>query len=138
MNKDARKKQIIEGNVFLYSENDKELINEIRLVLNINSKKLIYYEDAKYYKNVFTSTITEYVITKTIKYDICNLIFKEIVEKGLTVRQAEELIRKVTQAGKISTPTYAPGSGAGDGSCSLARERHTKTGIVLELGNFLE
>ena len=29
-------------------------------------------------------------------------LFKEIVEKGLTVRQAEELIRKVTQAGKIS------------------------------------
>ena len=40
--------------------------------------------------------------------------------------------------GKISTPTYAPGSGAGEGSCALARERHTKTGIVLELGNFLE
>ena len=34
-------------------------------------------------------------------------LFKEIVEKGLTVRQAEELIRKVTQAGKISTPTNA-------------------------------
>ena len=32
-------------------------------------------------------------------------LFKEIVEKGLTVRQAEELIRKVTQAGKISTPS---------------------------------
>ena len=32
-------------------------------------------------------------------------IFKEIVEKGLTVRQAEELIRKVTQAGKISSPS---------------------------------
>ena len=34
-------------------------------------------------------------------------LFKEIVEKGLTVRQAEELIRKVTQAGKISTPSTA-------------------------------
>jgi ParB family chromosome partitioning protein len=34
-------------------------------------------------------------------------IFKEIVEKGLTVRQAEELIRKVTQAGKMSTPSTA-------------------------------
>jgi ParB family chromosome partitioning protein len=34
-------------------------------------------------------------------------LFKEIVEKGLTVRQAEELIRKVTQAGKISTPSNA-------------------------------
>ncbi len=34
-------------------------------------------------------------------------LFKEIVEKGLTVRQAEELIRKVTQAGKISTPIAA-------------------------------
>ena len=34
-------------------------------------------------------------------------LFKEIVEKGLTVRQAEELIRKVTQAGKISTPSSA-------------------------------
>jgi ParB family chromosome partitioning protein len=32
-------------------------------------------------------------------------LFKEIVEKGLTVRQAEELIRKVTQAGKISSPS---------------------------------
>ena len=32
-------------------------------------------------------------------------LFKEIVEKGLTVRQAEELIRKVTQAGKMSTPS---------------------------------
>lgn len=30
-------------------------------------------------------------------------LFKEIIEKGLTVRQAEELIKKVTQAGKIST-----------------------------------
>jgi ParB family chromosome partitioning protein len=34
-------------------------------------------------------------------------IFKEIVEKGLTVRQAEELIKKVTQAGKMSTPSTA-------------------------------
>lgn len=34
-------------------------------------------------------------------------LFKEIVEKGLTVRQAEELIRKVTQAGKISMPSTA-------------------------------
>jgi ParB family chromosome partitioning protein len=34
-------------------------------------------------------------------------LFKEIVEKGLTVRQAEELIRKVTQAGKVSTPSSA-------------------------------
>ena len=34
-------------------------------------------------------------------------LFKEIVEKGLTVRQAEELIRKVIQAGKISTPNNA-------------------------------
>ena len=34
-------------------------------------------------------------------------LFKEIVEKGLTVRQAEELIRKVTQAGKIITPSSA-------------------------------
>jgi ParB family chromosome partitioning protein len=34
-------------------------------------------------------------------------LFKEIVEKGLTVRQAEELIRKVTQAGKMSTPSTA-------------------------------
>ncbi len=34
-------------------------------------------------------------------------LFKEIVEKGLTVRQAEELIRKVTQAGKISKPSTA-------------------------------
>lgn len=34
-------------------------------------------------------------------------LFKEIVEKGLTVRQAEELIRKVTQAGRISTPSTA-------------------------------
>jgi ParB family chromosome partitioning protein len=34
-------------------------------------------------------------------------LFKEIVEKGLTVRQAEELIRKVTQAGKISRPIAA-------------------------------
>ncbi len=34
-------------------------------------------------------------------------LFKEIVEKGLTVRQAEKLIRKVTQAGKISTPSTA-------------------------------
>jgi ParB family chromosome partitioning protein len=32
-------------------------------------------------------------------------LFKEIVEKGLTVRQTEELIRKVTQAGKISSPS---------------------------------
>ena len=32
-------------------------------------------------------------------------LFKEIVERGLTVRQAEELIRKVTQAGKISSPS---------------------------------
>jgi len=31
-------------------------------------------------------------------------LFKEIVEKGLTVRQAEELIKKVTQAGKVSVP----------------------------------
>ncbi len=29
-------------------------------------------------------------------------LFKEIVEKGLTVRQSEELIKKVTQAGKVS------------------------------------
>jgi ParB family chromosome partitioning protein len=34
-------------------------------------------------------------------------LFKEIVEKGLTVRQAEELIKKVTQAGKMSTPSTA-------------------------------
>ena len=34
-------------------------------------------------------------------------LFKEIVEKGLTVRQAEELIRKVTQAGKSSKPSTA-------------------------------
>ncbi len=34
-------------------------------------------------------------------------LFKEIVEKGLTVKQAEELIRKVTQAGKISKPSTA-------------------------------
>jgi ParB family chromosome partitioning protein len=34
-------------------------------------------------------------------------LFKEIVEKGLTVRQAEELIKKVTQAGKVSTPSSA-------------------------------
>ena len=34
-------------------------------------------------------------------------LFKEIVEKGLTVKQAEELIRKVTQAGKMSTPSTA-------------------------------
>ncbi|MGI9139261.1 MAG: ParB/RepB/Spo0J family partition protein [Sediminibacterium sp.] len=31
-------------------------------------------------------------------------LFKEIIEKGLTVKQTEELIRKVTQAGKINTP----------------------------------
>ena len=31
-------------------------------------------------------------------------LFKEIIEKGLTVRQTEELIKKVTQAGKVSTP----------------------------------
>lgn len=31
-------------------------------------------------------------------------LFKEIIEKGLTVRQAEELIKKVTQATKLSTP----------------------------------
>jgi ParB family chromosome partitioning protein len=34
-------------------------------------------------------------------------LFKEIVERGLTVRQAEELIKKVTQAGKMSTPSTA-------------------------------
>lgn len=34
-------------------------------------------------------------------------LFKEIVEKGLTVKQAEALIKKVTQAGKINNPNNA-------------------------------
>lgn len=34
-------------------------------------------------------------------------LFKEIVEKGLTVKQTEALIKKVTQAGKINNPNNA-------------------------------
>ncbi len=37
-------------------------------------------------------------------------LFKEITEKGLTVRQTEDLIRKMNQAGKMSTSTSSAGA----------------------------
>jgi ParB family chromosome partitioning protein len=35
-------------------------------------------------------------------------LFKEIIEKGLTVRQTEELVKKMNQAGKNSPTTSSP------------------------------
>lgn len=48
-------------------------------------------------------SLAKLLIGKEIEKQL--FIFKEMIEKGLTVRQAEELIKKVNQANKISSTT---------------------------------
>ena len=71
-------KNIINGNILLYSCNTSELINDVRKSLKINPKYSCYDEEYKYYNNSFNSKYYEYIFTKIIKNDLINMLISKL------------------------------------------------------------
>ena len=63
-------KYIIEGNILVYSQNNFDLIHEVRNILKINTKYSVYDESLKYYHNMFYSKYYEFVFTKTVNNNL--------------------------------------------------------------------